>query len=77
MLDLEAKDKELAENIAKLKKMGADMELMKSSINDQLIQSGMTIKVLGVIFDFKLEWAEQVANSIHIASQALNAIWLI
>ena len=41
------------------------------------ITSKQTINVLGVIFDTKLQWSPQVANSIKKANSALNAIRLI
>ena len=37
----------------------------------------ITMNVLGIIFDTKLQWAPQVANSINKANSALNAIRLI
>ena len=44
------------------------------NINNKYIISKKVINVLGVIFDSKLQWSEQVADA---ASKALNAIKLI
>ena len=41
------------------------------------IRSNKTMNVLGVIFDSKLQWTEQIANSIKGFMKALNAIRLI
>ena len=47
------------------------------TLNQINIKSQKTIKVLGVIFDQKLQWAEQVAHCISKSSKALTAIRLI
>ena len=46
-------------------------------INGSLIQSKAQINVLGVIFDQKLQWQEQVASCALKSNRALNAIRLI
>ena len=46
-------------------------------LNGSTITSSNTTNVLGVIFDSKLQWSNQVANSIRKADSALHAIKLI
>ena len=47
------------------------------TLNNTQITSEKSINVLGVIFDQKLQWSEQIASSISKSSKALNAIRLI
>ncbi len=44
---------------------------------DQQIRTGKSMNVLGVIFDSKLDWHEQVANTIKKANKSLYAIKMI
>ena len=47
------------------------------SLNGKILTSKNKINVLGVIFDSKLQWGDQVAHSIQRANAALNAIRII
>ena len=47
------------------------------NINGNEVTSKKTINILGVIFDSKLQWSDQVAHSIKRSMNALNAIRLI
>ena len=47
------------------------------SINGSVISSKKSINVLGVIFDSKLQWSEQISHTIKRSMNALNAIRLI
>jgi hypothetical protein len=44
---------------------------------DQQIRTGKSMNVLGVIFDSKLDWHEQVTNTIKKANKSLYAIKMI
>ena len=46
-------------------------------INDKQIKSKKTINVLGVLFDSKLQWNEQVSQTITKSKRALHGIKLI
>ena len=46
-------------------------------INGKFLISKKTINVLGIVFDSKLQWSEQIANASSKALKALNAIKLI
>ena len=46
-------------------------------LNDAIIRSEKTINVLGVLFDQKLQWSDQVAHTILKSNKALSAIRLI
>ena len=46
-------------------------------INGKYLISKKTINVLGIIFDSKLQWSDQVANASSKALKALNAIKII
>ena len=46
-------------------------------LNGKFIISKKTINILGVVFDSKLQWSEQIANASNKALKALNAIKLI
>jgi hypothetical protein len=46
-------------------------------IGDSTIKTSKSMNVLGVIFDSKLQWSLQVANSINKSKSALHAIKLI
>ena len=54
-----------------------DPRSIEITINGITLQSTQCIKVLGVIFDSKLKWIQQVANTVKKAKSALNAIKLI
>ena len=54
-----------------------DTHPMSIEVNGAVITSSSTMNVLGVIFDSKLQWSNQVANSIRKANAALHAIKLI
>ena len=43
----------------------------------KIVTSNKKINVLGVIFDSKLQWADQISNCINKSMKALNAIRLI
>ena len=43
----------------------------------QVIKSNKCINILGVIFDSKLQWADQVAHALKRSMNALNAVRLI
>ena len=55
----------------------ADHEAVEIVINDQRIKSKKTINVLGVLFDSKLQWTNQVSQAIHKSKRALHGIKLI
>ena len=46
-------------------------------INGNRVQTKKEMNVLGIIFDSKLQWTNQVINTIARANKALNAISLI
>ena len=47
------------------------------NINNKIIRSKTCINVLGVLFDSKLQWSLQVAQTIHKSKRALHAIKLV
>ena len=55
----------------------SEVKIITLNINDTLIKTTPQINVLGVIFDSKLQWNEQVSNTIKKANKALQAIRLI
>ena len=55
----------------------ADNQRIEININGSLITSNLTINVLGVIFDSKLQWGPQIENVIKKANKAKHAIQLI
>ena len=54
-----------------------DHQLINIKINDVTIRSKPSINVLGVLFDSKLNWSTQVAQTIMKAKKTLHAIKLI
>ena len=46
-------------------------------VNNKLVKSKRTINILGVLFDSKLQWNDQVAQSIRKSKQALHALRLV
>ena len=54
-----------------------DTAPVRIKIDGSTIMSKKSIKVLGVVFDSKLNWSDHVAYAINRASRALNAIKLI
>ena len=54
-----------------------DHQLITLEINNVEIRSKLTINVLGVLFDSKLNWSAQVAQTIMKAKKTLHAIKLI
>ena len=54
-----------------------DTQKISINIQGQLIYSKKSMNVLGVIFDTKLNWSDQVANAIIKSNKALCAIRLI
>jgi hypothetical protein len=46
-------------------------------VGDSTIKTSKSVNILGVIFDSKLQWSLQVANSINKSKAALHAIKLI
>ena len=55
----------------------SEVKIITLNINNTLIKTTPQINVLGVIFDSKLQWNEQVSNTIKKANKALQAIRLI
>ena len=55
----------------------SQLKIINVNINNIIVKSTPQINVLGVTFDSKLQWTEQVANSIKKANKALLAISLI
>ena len=55
----------------------SDHPLIEIRINDILIKSKKTINVLGVLFDSKLQWCEQVSQAINKSKRAMHGIKLI
>ena len=54
-----------------------DTEPVNVRIGDSVIKSKNEISVLGIIFDSKLQWSNQVSTVIKKANKALNAIKII
>ena len=54
-----------------------DQPRLKIKIFNSEIKSQVTMNILGVLFDSKLQWSAQVANTISKANRALHAIRLI
>ena len=54
-----------------------DSAPIRIRIDGSTIESKKSIKVLGVVFDSKLNWSDHVAYAVNRASRALNAIKLI
>ena len=54
-----------------------DTTPIRISLNGQLVISNSKINVLGVIFDSKLQWYDQVAHTLKKANSALYAIKMI
>ena len=55
----------------------ADIRPITIEINGFQVKSNLTINVLGVIFDSKLQWGPQVENAIKKSNRAKHAIMLI
>ena len=47
------------------------------NLNGTIIASSVTMNVLGVIFDSKLQWTQHIAKAISKSNSALHAIRLI
>ena len=47
------------------------------NIGGQFVISKRVINILGVTFDSKLQWSQQVANACNKATKAISAICLI
>ena len=54
-----------------------DHPLIEIRINDKLIKSKKNINVLGVLFDSKMQWGDQVSQAINKSKRALHGIKLI
>ena len=54
-----------------------DTAPIEITLNGVTIKSSKTINVLGVIFDQKLQWSEQIAHCTAKSSKALTAIKMI
>ena len=54
-----------------------DTSPIEIRLNNILIKSTKKINVLGVLFDQKLQWSDQVAHTVLKSNKALNAIKLI
>ena len=54
-----------------------DQPPVQITVNDSTIISKDHIKVLGIIFDSKLQWHYQIQNTVNKSKRALNAISLI
>ena len=52
-------------------------KIVTLTLNDAIIRSTPQIKVLGIIFDSKLQWKEQISNAIKKSDRALQAIKII
>ena len=50
-----------------------DQPLIKLRINNERIRTKAAMNVLGVLFDSKLQWAEQVSQTINKAKIALRS----
>ena len=48
-----------------------------TNINGRFFISKRVINILGVTFDSKLQWSDQIAQASNKATKAINAIWLI
>jgi hypothetical protein len=55
----------------------SSVRIINITVNNLIVRSTPQINVLGVTFDSKLQWTEQVANSIKKANKSLAAIKLI
>jgi hypothetical protein len=55
----------------------ADHEAVEIMINEKRIRSKKTINVLGLLFDSKLQWTDQVSQAINKSKRALHGIKLI
>ena len=54
-----------------------DHPTVNISINGKRISSKKTINVLGVVFDSKLQWSNQISQAINNSKRALHGIKLI
>jgi hypothetical protein len=54
-----------------------DCDPVRKKVSDTTITSKKTINVLGVIFDVRLKWNEQVAKAIEKSKRSLNALKLL
>ena len=54
-----------------------DTPVVNISLNGKLIRSKKTINVLGVTFDSKMQWSNQVSHSIAKSKRALHGIRLV
>ena len=54
-----------------------DCQPITISLNQNIIKSAKTIKVLGVTFDSKLQWSTHISYTIARANSALHAIRII
>ena len=54
-----------------------DTTPIEIKLNDIKVKSIKSINILGVLFDQKLQWVDQVAHCILKSSKALNAIRLV
>jgi hypothetical protein len=54
-----------------------DTQPVQINLSNILVRSKPSINVLGVIFDSKLQWVEQVSKAVRRANSALHAIRLI
>ena len=55
----------------------SDTKIINLNLNNVNLKSTPQIKVLGVIFDSKLQWTEQVANAVKKSTKNLHAIKII
>ena len=55
----------------------SDNKIINFDLNNVNLKSTPQIKVLGVIFDSKLQWTEQVANAVKKSTKNLHAIKII
>ena len=55
----------------------SDKKTINITLNKSILKSTPHIKILGVSFDSKLQWTEQVANAIKRSNQNIHAIRII
>ena len=55
----------------------SSQELLNITVNGNIIRSKLNLNVLGVIFDNRLHWNDQVAHAISKSNSAIQCIRLI
>jgi hypothetical protein len=54
-----------------------DTDPVNVMIGEDLVTNSDTINILGVIFDSKMNWSQQIRNAITKSTRALNALSII